>query len=465
MTRDPEALYAQALSRLSYTPTPDQDRVLRELSAFAAAPGERSVFVLNGYAGTGKTSLVGALIAGMYDLKMRSTVLAPTGRAAKVAEKYSARKASTVHRHIYRPVGDPNGAPQYALGKNNTRDTIYIVDEASMVTDKGSKSMLRDLIKFIYSAPGCAMVLVGDEAQLPPVGQDDSPAMNTELLRQLGLNPIYHTLREPARQVAESGILHNATSVRMQIEGGDISLPRLTTRGFPDVKVVSFYDFADEISTSWSQVGKEETIIITRSNRRANDINMALRNQVMYAEEPLARGERLVVSKNNYFWTRNMKNVTFLANGETVVVDWIGRLHKQYGLNFVDTELHIPGREDDIIAAKIMLRSLFTPGPSIPQAEMTELYRRAFAAHPGTISEQTMMALEDEYYNALQVKYAYCVTCHKAQGGQWKHVYIDLSFLMLDMITDETFHRWLYTALTRASEKIFFIHPSIPVEE
>lgn len=460
---DAATLYEGARRKLPYTPMPGQQQVLADLCSFAAAHGERDVYVLNGYAGTGKTSLVGALMTVMAEHKMRTTVLAPTGRAAKVAEKYSTRHASTVHRHIYRPEGDNAVAPAYVLGHNNTRDTLYIIDEASMVTDAGSRSMLRDLVRFIYSAPGCAMVLVGDIAQLPPVGQPDSPAMNGEVLASLGLRPYFGSLTEPARQSAESGILVNATEVRRHIGTGDLSMPRLTARGFADVTVVPFTDLADTLSSSWSAVGQEETIIITRSNRRANMINAAVRQEIMYADEPLTRGERLIISKNNYFWTREMRPKTFLANGETVILDWTSHSRRVHGFRFVDAELRVPGR-DDIIGATILLDSLNAQGPSLSQEELNRLYKSIFATKEGQFTEKTMATLEDEYYNALQVKYAYCVTCHKAQGGQWKHVYIDLSALMLDAV-DESFFRWLYTALTRASERIFLIHPSIPVQQ
>ncbi len=463
MMLDPAALHREALACLEYVPTEAQDETLCELARFACAHTPREVFMLNGYAGTGKTSIVGSLIAAMTRLKMKSTVLAPTGRAAKVAEKYSAHRAATVHRHIYFRTGGQGGTPTFSLGRNNARDTLYIIDEASMVTDRGRSPMLHDLVRFIYSAPGCAMVLVGDTAQLPPVGQDDSPAMNPETLAALGLEVTYRCLDQPARQAEGSGILHNATLVRRMIESGSNAMPRLVTRGYDDIRTVTFYDFADELSTSWSTAGREESIIITRSNKRAADINHAVRTQIMYADSPLTRGERLIIAKNNYYWTRRMKGVSFLANGETVIVDWIGRLHKAYGLNFVDVEMHMPGREEEVIAAKVMLRSLRSEGPALPQAEMDELYRRVYAAKEGSPTERAMAALEDEYYNALQVKYAYCVTCHKAQGGQWRHVYIDLAAIMPDA-AGESFLRWLYTALTRATERVCLLQPSIPLD-
>lgn len=463
MPSEAEVLLELALRKLPYAPLPAQRQVLEELCEFACGHDASGVYVLNGYAGTGKTSLVGALIAAMQQRRLRTTVLAPTGRAAKVAEKYSAKRASTVHRHIYRPEGDNAAAPVYRLGINNTRDTLYIVDEASMVTDIGERSMLRDLIRYIYSAPGCAMVLVGDIAQLPPVGQPDSPAMQPARLEGYGLRPICRSLTDVARQAEGSGILVNAHEVRRHIGSGDMSLPALSARGFADVKVVPLYDFADELSSSWSKVGQEETVIITRSNKRANLINASLRAQILYADEPLLRGERLIVAKNNYYWTADLRPKSFLANGETIVMDWRGRVERRHGFSFVDAELHVPGSEQ-VIAAKILLDSLAAEGPAIPAQRMQQLYAGIIAEKEGGETERAMAALDDEYYNALQVKYAYCITCHKAQGGQWKHVYIDLNSLYLEAL-DESFFRWLYTALTRASEKVFFIQPSIPVKE
>lgn len=458
---DSETLYLQTLRRLPYEPMASQAEALRSLTEFACQRRAGEVFILNGYAGTGKTSLIGALISAMGAYKMRTRVLAPTGRAAKVAEKYSARKASTVHRHIYRHE-TVNGVITFSLGHNSSVDTLYIIDEASMITDGEGRSMLKDLIRYVYSTAGCGMVLVGDTAQLPPVGQSDSPAMSVERLSGYGLRVRHAELTEIARQQSDSGILMNATKVRQELESGCFGMPELSAR-YADVRVVSFYDFEDSLSSSWSEVGKEETIIITRSNYRANAINASVRRQVLYSEEPLERGERLVISKNNYYWTREVSGINFLANGETVNVEWIGKLEKAYGFSFADVELRVSG-SDKIVSAKLLLESLQSEGPSMPQRQMQEFYKRVCASKEGSENERMMSALEDLHYNALQAKYAYCVTCHKAQGGQWRHVYIDLSSLALDTV-EESFLRWLYTALTRATDKVFFVNPSIPVVE
>lgn len=240
------------------------------------------------------------------------------------------------------------------------------------------------------------------------------------------------------------------------------TLPKLSAR-YPDTEIVTFYDFEEALSGSWSRVGREESVIITRSNRRANMINAAVRRQLLYAEEPLERGERLVLAKNNYFWTRDVAGINFLANGETVTVEWIGKREFRHGFWFVDVELSVPGTESTV-AAKLLLDSLQADGPALPREKMQQLYESVMAGYPGTENEKMMAAYTDPYFNALQAKYAYCITCHKAQGGQWRHVYVDLDSLMLDGI-DETFLRWLYTAVTRAVDRLFFLNPSIPIEE
>ena len=315
----------------------------------------------------------------------------------------------------------------------------------------------------VSSAPGCAMVLVGDEAQLPPVGMTESPAMNPDRLRGLGLNPICFTLDVPVRQTHESGILHNATIVRHALYSPpDPEIFALSAGAFPDVEVVSSSELADSLSDSWTQVGPEETLIVTRSNKRANNFNRAIRNMVMMAEEPLQRGDRIIIAKNDYFWSRqnNMRN--FIANGDSAEVTWVGKTEKAYGRYFVDVELHM--HSDNVtVGAKIMLRSLVAEGPSVPRDEMERLYNRVLSQYEGELSHKIKGVMEDPYYNALQAKYAYCVTCHKAQGGQWRHVYIDMGAIPQDAIGPE-FYRWLYTSFTRATEKVFLINPCIRIE-
>ena len=461
MSLTPGHILHRALEHLPFEPNEAQLTVLKALSLFALDHGARRAIVLNGHAGTGKTSVVGAIVAALTYYGRKTKVLAPTGRAAKVAEGFAGKEASTIHRHIYR-LDMSTGVPRYHLGYNNSSDVLYIVDEASMITNEGQRPLLQQLIKYIYQGQNCAMVLVGDMAQLPPVGQVGAPAMNIDLLRHLGLDPQEYHLKEPVRQAAESGILFNATAVRRCIDDASLSLPTLITKRFADIQVVQSIDLADEISTSWSLVGKEQTIIVTRSNFRANRFNDAVRRQVLFAEAPIESGERLVIAKNNYFWTKGMKEISFLANGEIIVVDWVGRTEKRFGLRYVDLEFHIAGRQE-IIGAKMLVRSLLAEGPTLPKTEQDKITQRAMEEYQGDFSERIVALEHDEHYNAIQAKYAYCVTCHKAQGGQWKHVYIDLSGIALDSI-DEQYYRWLYTAMTRATDKIFLVSPSVPTD-
>lgn len=451
-----------SVAALPFQPLEGQALALYKMAEYVINGMWRDVFVLNGYAGTGKTSVVSALIKALSHCKIKSVVLAPTGRAAKVAGGMSGKPASTIHRRIYHMETTPQGM-SVRLSANRDQNTVFIVDEASLITDSNRGSLLRDLIRYVYSGQGCRMILVGDTAQLPPVGQSDSPAMNGERLKKLGLAPFFHTLDVPVRQAAESGILYNATVVRNILDNllnGKPSglapgqLP-LKFQSFSDIRSVSSMDLADELSTSWSTVGPEETLIITRSNGRANRFNQAIRNMVLYAEEPLQQGDRLVIAKNDYYWGRQNKMKTFLANGETVTVKWVGKTEKEYGRWFVDTELALSDGTE--ISAKIMLRSLMVEGPAISRQEMDRFLQTVIDGEEhGSPTEKIMAAMENPYYNALQVKYAYCVTCHKAQGGQWKHVYIDMGGIPAESMESD-FYRWLYTALTRATERVFLL--------
>ena len=455
-------LAEMALGALPFNPLEGQAIAIYKMAEYIISGMWRDVFVLNGYAGTGKTSVIAALIKALAHCKIKTVVLAPTGRAAKVAGGMAQKPASTIHRRIYHVETTGNGM-SVKLSPNRDQNTVFIIDEASLITDSKRGSLLKDLIRYVYSGQGCKMILVGDTAQLPPVGQSDSPAMNLERLKQLGLAPFTHTLDVPVRQAAESGILYNATIVRQILEklqdGATSGLANgelpLKLEGFPDIVAVSSMDLADELSSSWNTVTPEETLIVTRSNGRANRFNQAIRNMVMYAEEPLQQGDRLVIAKNDYYWGRQNKMKTFLANGETVTVKWVGRPEKMYGRWFVDTELSLADGQE--MSAKIMLRSLMTEGPAIPRQEMEQFFQIVINEEEGNgPTEKIMAAMENPYYNALQAKYAYCVTCHKAQGGQWKHVYIDMGGIPAEAMSTD-FYRWLYTALTRATEKVFLL--------
>lgn len=464
-TEEIKELSEKAQRLLPFELLPEQERLLTELFSFVKSDKTRSVFVLNGYAGTGKTSVVGSFIKVLESIKKNVIVVAPTGRAAKVAQKLSAHPASTIHKLIYRGDSSDPSNTRYFLNRNSVSDTIFVVDEASLISDFpeiGGRSLLVNLIHYVYSCPGCKMIMVGDVAQLPPVGQSESMAMNVKRLGSLGLDPIYYTLGVPVRQSVESGIIHNATFIRYKLCYPDMNIPdALYIKNYNDVEAISGSDLSEYLFASYSEVGEDETLIITRSNKRANDFNRAIRNLVKYAEEPLERGDRIVIAKNDYYWSKINEQKGFIANGETAEVTWVGKTEKAYGRYFTDVELKFIS-DQRVTGAKVMLRSLVSDGPAIPQAEMETFYTRVLSSYEGELSEKIKETLEDPYYNALQVKYAYCVTCHKAQGGEWKHVYIDMGGIAPEGMNVE-FYRWLYTAITRAKEKVFFINPTIPL--
>lgn len=523
-------LYEAALNSLGFIPIPSQEVALKALTRFAVKRGPSDVFLLNGYAGTGKTSVIGALVKALCTFKQQVVMLAPTGRAAKVAAHVAGVEASTIHRRIYHPVG--NGLEMsIQLSPNRSKNALFIVDEASLITDSSSRSsVLSHLINHVYRlGEGCGMILVGDRAQLPPVGQQDSPAMDHARLKELGLIPEEVSLDVPLRQASESGVLHNATIVRQALmkaltpespevpaapsvfdmlsqipglsRGGSgegavsgipqqseifpsptpmgrprplteaelqdlecrpIEIPTLELKGFEDIRAVCSSELAECLSDSWGEVGAEETLLVTRSNRRANQFNIAVRNQVMYADEPLERGDRLVIAKNDYYWKSHNSQRGFISNGEIAIVQWIGKMEKMYGRHFVEVELYFP-EDQSTIGAKLMLRSLMSEGPSIPRSEMASFYQTVCNAYPGGPNEKAMAAMNDPYFNALQAKYAYCVTCHKAQGGQWKHVYIDMGNIRPEAM-DASFLRWLYTAMTRTTSRLFLVNPTLPTD-
>ena len=460
-------LLDKIFSNLDYEPLRGQILLVNALVAFTQNRTPRDVFVLNGYAGTGKTSIMGAYVKALRQESKNVVVLAPTGRAAKVASQFAGSTASTIHRRIFHPDSNSPGS-HYFLSPNFEKNTIFIADEASLITDNpySGESLLQNLIRYVYSGENCNLILVGDTAQLPPVGQSNSPAMNMERLRSMGLNPFHFTLDVPVRQKRKSGILALADHIRKEGEAlketqaGVPKPPILRIRGMEDVAVVSSGDLIDCLSDSWNEVGIEETLIITRSNKRANGFNQAIRNQIMFAEEPLERGDRLVMSKNDYYWSKRNKLPQFLANGETAIVDWVGKTEKKYGRYFSEVELTIPS-DGSKLTAIVHLRSLVSEGPSIPEEEMRLFYNRILAQQEGdSLSANIKATSADPWYNSLQAKYGYCVTCHKAQGGQWRHVYIDLSGIDTSALTSD-FYRWFYTALTRATEKVYLINPTL----
>ncbi|RRD91774.1 ATP-dependent DNA helicase [Bacteroides heparinolyticus] len=460
-------LERQIKENFPYQPTPEQEFALKSLSGFLLAPRNEAVFLLRGYAGTGKTSLVAALVRTLDKLQQKSVLLAPTGRAAKVFSAYAQHPAFTIHKKIYRQQSFSNEMNNFSVNDNLTTHTLYVVDEASMISNEGlSGSMfgtgrlLDDLVQFVYSGQGCRLLLMGDTAQLPPVGEEQSPALFADVLKGYGLEVLEADLTQVVRQEQQSGILWNATRLRQLIaEESCYSLPKIRITGFADIKVLPGNELIDELSSCYDCDGPDETIVICRSNKRANIYNSGIRAQVLWREDELNTGDLLMVAKNNYFWTGKEKEMDFIANGETAVVRRMRRTREMYGFRFADVTLSFPDRDDFELEVNLLLDTLHTDAPALPKADNDRLFYAVLEDYSDVSSKRERMKKmkADPYYNALQVKYAYAVTCHKAQGGQWKNVFLDQGYMTDDLLTPDYF-RWLYTAFTRATGTLYLVN-------
>ena len=460
-------LERQIKENFPYQPTPEQEFALKSLSEFLLAPRNEAVFLLRGYAGTGKTSLVAALVRTLDKLQQKSVLLAPTGRAAKVFSAYAQHPAFTIHKKIYRQQSFSNEMNNFSVNDNLTTHTLYVVDEASMISNEGlSGSMfgtgrlLDDLVQFVYSGQGCRLLLMGDTAQLPPVGEEQSPALFADVLKGYGLEVLEADLTQVVRQEQQSGILWNATRLRQLIaEESCYSLPKIRITGFADIKVLPGNELIDELSSCYDCDGPDETIVICRSNKRANIYNSFIRAQVLWREDELNTGDLLMVAKNNYFWTGKEKEMDFIANGETAVVRRMRRTREMYGFRFADVTLSFPDRDDFELEVNLLLDTLHTDAPALPKADNDRLFYTVLEDYSDVSSKRERMKKmkADPYYNALQVKYAYAVTCHKAQGGQWKNVFLDQGYMTDDLLTPDYF-RWLYTAFTRATGTLYLVN-------
>ena len=460
-------LERQIKENFSYQPTFEQEIAVKSLSEFLLSTANDTVFVLRGYAGTGKTSLVGALVKAMDKLQQKSVLLAPTGRAAKVFSAYAEHPAFTIHKKIYRQQSFSNEVSNFSINDNLTTHTLYIVDEASMISNEGlSGSMfgtgrlLDDLVEFVYSGAGCRLLLMGDTAQLPPVGEEQSPALATEALKGYGLNVIEVDLTQVVRQVQSSGILWNATQIRQLIaEDECFSLPKIKVSGFPDIQVVRGDELIDILTGCYEKDGMDETIVVCRSNKRANIYNKGIRAQILYREDELNTGDLLMVAKNNYFWTEKYKEMDFIANGEIAVVRRVRRTRELYGFRFAEVLLAFPDQNDFELEANLLLDTLHSDAPALPKTENDRLFYSVLEDYVDiTVKRERMKKMKaDPHYNALQVKYAYAVTCHKAQGGQWQNVFLDQGYMSDEYLTPDYF-RWLYTAFTRASKTLYLVN-------
>ena len=460
--------FIQRLSEnLPYVPTEEQAGLVARLAEFLWDDNVPSVFVIKGYAGTGKTSLVGALVKTLEAFERACVLLAPTGRAAKVFASYAAHPAYTIHKKIYRQRAFTGDFTGFQLAHNAHKNTFFIVDEASMIANEaaegahyGSGLLLDDLFDFVYSGAGCRLILLGDTAQLPPVGQVRSPALDEDYLRRYGYPVFSCELTHVVRQVEESGVLFNATRLRNAMQENPLPVPSIAWRRFPDVSLVGGDELIEVLSSAYRRDGMDETIIVTRSNKRANIFNQGIRNRILYREEELASGDLLLVARNNYFWSEKYEKLDFIANGDVARVVRVRRVCEMYGFRFADVVLYFPDYEEEM-EAKVILDTLHSESPSLTAEENTRLFNAVMEDYADVPSkrERLKRLKNDPWFNALQVKYAYAVTCHKAQGGQWANVFIDMGYLRPDMLGLD-FYRWLYTAFTRTTGRLWLINVS-----
>lgn len=464
MTTDEFA--ARFLLNLPFDPNDQQVGLMAALSRFCSrdTPSD-TVFLLAGYAGTGKTSVVGALVRTLREAGVGCVLMAPTGRAAKVFAAFAGEQASTIHRRIYRPPTDDD--PYMSMRTNTLHDTIFIVDEASMIgsdaAGDGRPGLLDDLIHYVYTGEGCRLILLGDKAQLPPVGCAESPAMDPDVLRGFGLRVNRVILTETVRQTAGSGILDNATRLRRAMRLPELPVPAIVTRGYDDVMTLGGEDLAEFIESAYAADGIDETVVITRTNWRASEFNAAIRSAILYREEELCRDELLMVTKNNYYWSTKVRGLDFIANGDTARVERVYGTEERYGLRFADVLLRFPYRDVDV-ECKVVLDSLTSNSPSLTQEDAQKLFAGCLNDPDRTVpsmpySVRVKRLRTDPYFNALQIKYGYAVTCHKAQGGQWRNVVVDLTGIPADALTTIELYRWLYTATTRATSCLVYLDP------
>ncbi len=454
------------LEKFPYQTTESQRQLIKHLSHYIFDDNS-GIFLLKGFAGTGKTTIISTLVNNLWQVKLRFTLLAPTGRAAKVISSYAHKQAFTIHKHLYFPKTDTSGKLHFTLRQNKQRRCIFIVDEASMISGDNmsdslfdNRSVLSDLISFVYSKPGNKLILVGDTAQLPPVGLSVSPALNRHYLEQnFNLPVVEFELDEVVRQSLESGILFNATKIRQELQSRQIGDIKFNTTGFKDfVKLDNGYDIQDAIETAYAGNNFEDTAIIVRSNKRANLYNQQIRNKILLKENELDAGDYLMVVKNNYFWLDKDSQAGFIANGDIVEVLEIFKFIDLYGFRFAEVKLRLvdyPGEKP--FETVILLDTLHMDTPSLNYEQSNKLYQAVSEdyAHLQTKWARYKKVKENKYFNALQVKFSYALTAHKSQGGQWKNVFVEQPY-QLD-ITEPDHLRWLYTAFTRAQKKLYLI--------
>ncbi len=456
----------QIYAKICFEATVGQKKIIEKLSEYLADDDFSKIFVLNGFAGTGKTTLISSFVAALKDLNIKTVLLAPTGRAAKVLARYSKEKALTIHKRIYLERTNADYESKFTLAPNREQDALFIVDEASMLANGssdgaifGSGALLDDLVTYVRSGRRCRLMLVGDNAQLPPVGSENSPALDPVFMSRYG-EVVYGSMDEVVRQEAESGILFNATLVRCMLERGIYETPRFRT-SFPDVARIGGGEFLETLQDCYDRYGRDETIVITRSNKRANRYNEGIRRNILGAEEEIESGDMLMVVKNNYHFTERIENcpIPFMANGDVARLRRLRRFEEFYGFRFANAVLSFPDYDDLEIDCKILLDTIVSESPSLTPDESRRLFDEVEQDYLDIKSKikRFKEIRENPHYNAVQVKFAYAVTCHKAQGGQWRAVFID-RFLFGDEQMTRDRMRWLYTALTRATDRLYFVN-------
>lgn len=453
------------LSYLNFVPTTDQSQLINLLSEFISNTNEREILVIKGYAGTGKTNMVAALSKTLPSFKWRSVLLAPTGRAAKVLSNYSKKPAQTIHKKIFIKIPTHDGGVAFSLAENKHTNTIFVVDEASMIgldnpsSDSVYHSLLESLLEYVFSGTNCKIILVGDTAQLPPIGSNESPALNIDYLKASYSLQIKHIeLKQVARQEDASGILKNATHLRECIINFKDEFPKISLH--KDVVRLTGEDLEDALNTAYSNYGFNDVLLVTRSNKRANLFNQAVRARVRYMDEDLCGGDLMMVVKNNYFWLDEKSEVGFIANGDSLEIKKIVRRKELYGFNFAECIVKLSDYENiPELTVNLLLDSIYTEVPSLTKDQQQDLFANVMEDVADEPIKGLRMAYlrKNPYFNALQVKFNYAVTCHKAQGGQWPCVFIDQGYLTKEMLNVE-YIRWLYTAFTRASERVYLMN-------
>ena len=453
------------VDNLGHTPTNDQLKAIDSLSKYVLENNNDNIFVLTGYAGTGKTTLIKALVKTLNAFRFKSVLLAPTGRAAKVLASYSGKEAYTIHKHIYRQKSSKDGMGRFSLDRNKLREAYFIVDESSMISNQnsdqslfGSGRLLDDLVEFVYSGQDCKLILVGDTAQLPPVGSEISPALSPEDVGAYGFGVNSAKLRDVVRQSEQSGILMNATKIRKWVGEEKAETPKFSLEGYIDIIRISGEYLLEELETSYAYCGYDGTIIVVNSNRQANKYNQGIRNRILYREDDISSGDQIMIVKNNYFWTENDEKIDFIANGDIAHIKKIVSREERYGFKYADMILEF--RDYDLeIEVKVILDTLWTDKASLGYDENRDLFQSVLQdyIHLKTRKKQYDAVKSDPFFNAMQIKFAYAVTCHKAQGGQWERVFVDQGMFNNQEPTID-YLRWLYTAITRPTDKLYLVN-------